>query len=395
MLADLASGQRPLSHAALDDLTPSKPIEHLRSVLVATAALPARDEHLARIERWVTDTLNEHRQPDEKELLHRYAVWHVLRRLRQRNHGADTTYGQLDLVRRRVRAAIGLLDWLRGRGLTLATCRQADLDAWLTREHVSHRAEAGHFVRWAISQRLNPNLRFAATRWTGPAGPLDQEQRWHQAKRLLHDDNLDTDDRVAGLLLLLYAQRPATISRLTVDDIDTNDDTVKLRFGSVPIVLPEPLVDTRPRASHHPPRPRRPRRSRSLTLAISRRTTRAPRQRRQTRPPPPLDRTAPRRGTVHRTVPACHRTPRRGPGADARHPHHSRRPMAAILRRRLDQLRRRRQQENENPMNTTLFGQFQYPTVPFCVSSDYRVRTLRRVLDTTIEDALSFGEETS
>lgn len=30
-----------------------------------------------------------------------------------------------------------------------------------------------------------------------------------------------------------------------------------------------------------------------------------------------------------------------------------------------------------------------------CVSSDYRVSTLRRVLDTTIKDALSFGEETS
>ena len=33
--------------------------------------------------------------------------------------------------------------------------------------------------------------------------------------------------------------------------------------------------------------------------------------------------------------------------------------------------------------------------IAVCVSSDYRVRTLRRVLDTTIEDALSFGEETS
>ena len=30
-----------------------------------------------------------------------------------------------------------------------------------------------------------------------------------------------------------------------------------------------------------------------------------------------------------------------------------------------------------------------------CVSSDYRVRALRRVLDATIEEALSFGEETS
>ena len=30
-----------------------------------------------------------------------------------------------------------------------------------------------------------------------------------------------------------------------------------------------------------------------------------------------------------------------------------------------------------------------------CVSSDYRVSTLRRVLDTTINNALSLGEETS
>jgi len=242
VLADLATGQRPLTHTTLDDLPPSKQIEHLRSVLVATAVLPARDEQLARIERWVTQTVNEHSDPQDTELLHRYAVWHVLRRIRQRNRSADTTYGQLDMVRQRVRAALGLLGWLRTRGLTLATCRQPDLDAWLTSNDVSHRAEAGHFVRWAISQRINPTLQFAATRWTGPAGPLDQEKRWHQAKRLLHDDTLDTDDRVAGLLLLLYAQRPAAISRLTIDDIDTSNDTVKLRLGSIPVALPEPLA---------------------------------------------------------------------------------------------------------------------------------------------------------
>jgi len=217
-------------------------VEHLRSVLVATAVLPARDEQLARIERWVTQTVNEHPDPQDKEVLHRYAVWHELRRIRQRNRGAEATYGQLDMVRQRVRGAIGLLDWLHTHGLTLATCRQPDLDTWLTSNDVSHRAETGHFVRWAISQRINPNLQFAATRWTGPARPLDQEQRWHQAKRLLHDNALDTDDRVAGLLVLLYAQRLAAISRLTIDDIDIDDATVKLRLGTVPVVLPEPLA---------------------------------------------------------------------------------------------------------------------------------------------------------
>jgi hypothetical protein len=248
-LTELARRDRPLTHTALDELAPSKPIEHLRSMLVATAILPARDEHLARIERWVTRTLDEHPRPGDKELLNRYTHWHLLRRLRSRTRSATTTYGQLDVIRQRVRAAISLLDWLHSRELTLASCRQSDLDIWLTSADTNHRAEAGHFVRWAISQRLNRNLHFAATRWTGPAGPLDHEERWHQAKRLLHDESIDTADRVAGLFLLLYAQRLATISRLTIDDIETNSAAIELRFGTVPITMPEPLSRSSPISS--------------------------------------------------------------------------------------------------------------------------------------------------
>jgi hypothetical protein len=155
-----------------------------------------------------THTITEHSHPDDKELLHRYAVWHLLRRLRQRNRSTDTTYGQLDMVRQRVHAAISLLDWLRARDRTLASCRQADLDTWLTSTDTHHRIVTGHFVRWAISQHINGNLRFAATRWTGPTRPLDHDERWHHAKRLLHDTTLNAADRVAGLLLLLYAHPP-------------------------------------------------------------------------------------------------------------------------------------------------------------------------------------------
>jgi integrase len=243
VLAGLAAGQRPLSHVALDELPSGKPIEHLRSILVATGALPARDEQLARIERWVAQAVSMHADdPEDKELLHRYAAWHLLRRLRQRNRGADTTYGQLDVTRQRVRAAIGLLSWLRDRGLTLTSCSQPDLDAWLAGNDATRKAETGHFVRWAISHRISPRLQFAATRWTGPARPLDHDERWQQTSRLLHDGTLGTGDRVAGLLVLLYAQRPAAISRLTLDDIDTSDGTVRLRLGPVPVQLPEPLA---------------------------------------------------------------------------------------------------------------------------------------------------------
>jgi hypothetical protein len=82
ILRELAIGARPLSHAALDRLPDSKPLEHLRAILVATAALPARDEQLARLERSITRTIDGRDDPAQQQLLHRYAVWHLLRRLR-------------------------------------------------------------------------------------------------------------------------------------------------------------------------------------------------------------------------------------------------------------------------------------------------------------------------
>jgi hypothetical protein len=85
VLREFGTGQRALSHAALDELPASKPVEHLRAILVATGTLP-RDEHLARLERWIARTLAERGDPGQRQLLYRYAVWHLLRRLRQRTN---------------------------------------------------------------------------------------------------------------------------------------------------------------------------------------------------------------------------------------------------------------------------------------------------------------------
>ncbi|ANP55983.1 hypothetical protein J2Z21_004120 [Streptomyces griseochromogenes] len=72
---------------------------------------------------------------------------------------------------------------------------------------------------------------------------MDDEARWATARRLLHDDTLKSEDRLAGLLLLLYAQWPAAISRLTVDHIEETDGAVRLRLGDVPVDLPGPVAE--------------------------------------------------------------------------------------------------------------------------------------------------------
>jgi hypothetical protein len=235
-LADLGSGRLPAEHAALDALPPGKRVEHLRAMLVSVGVLPARDEHLARLDRWITDTISAHPQA---QLLRRYAVWHVLRRLRARNPDGLTA-GQATHARANVNAAIALLDWMAARNLTLDTAGQGDLDHWLAGPS-AHRVAAGHFARWARRQRMT-TLRYPATAWHGPARALDTEARWDQTHRLLHDDTLPLPDRVAGLLVLLYAQHVTTLTGLSVDHLIIDADGVALRLGRAPIELPEPLA---------------------------------------------------------------------------------------------------------------------------------------------------------
>jgi hypothetical protein len=233
------SGQG-ITHEALDELPDGKTLDHLRSILVAVGILPTRDEHMARLERWITRTIADRADAEEQHLLRRYAVWHLLRRLRQRTHGAEATHSQYVVVRQHVRAAIHFLDWLAAHDLTLATARQGDLDSWLANKTTTSHREVGHFLRWAKKEKL-ARLEAPADRWGGPSRVLDTETRWEQARWLLHDNAVKPEDRLAGLLVLLYAQWPAAISRLTLDHVDISGTEVRIRLGDEPVTLPEPL----------------------------------------------------------------------------------------------------------------------------------------------------------
>lgn len=193
VLSDLVAGRMPLTHEAFDKLPPRQILEHLRLTLVAVGALPERDEELIRLERSLTEFLATQHDPVRRKLLHRYLIRHILRRLRARNNGRPTTRQQVLRIRAHRRAAEAFLDWLGG-----------------------YRYETATFIRWAHADKLTTAY-VPAQRWRGPVNPLDDDHRWATARRLLHDSDLDAEDRLAGLLLLLYAQGPSTISLLTPD----------------------------------------------------------------------------------------------------------------------------------------------------------------------------------
>jgi hypothetical protein len=241
VLSDLAAGRMPLTHQAFDGLGQTQALGHLRQTLVAVGSLPERDEEITRLEAFLAALLDSQHDTERRRLLHRYLIWHLLKRLRSRNNGRPVTRQQSRMTRRLTRGAAAFLDWLDAHDLTLSSCQQADLDQWLTDEQGIYREEAGRFVRWARASKLTAGYLPAAPRWNGPARALDHQDRWDIARRLLHVDSLKPEDRLAGLLVLLYAQGATAISLMTVSQIQISEQAVRLHLGRVPIQLPEPV----------------------------------------------------------------------------------------------------------------------------------------------------------
>jgi hypothetical protein len=241
VLAGLAAGRIPLTHQALDGLPQSQALAHLRQTLVAVGALPGRDEEMTRLEAFLAGLIESQHDTERRRLLHRYLIWHLVRRLRSRNDGRPVTRQQSRMIRRLARGAVAFLDWLDAHDLTLGSCQQADLDRWLADEHAVYRDEAGRLVRRARAGKLT-TAHLAAARWNGPAQLIDHQHRWDTARRLLHDEALKPEDRLAGLLVLLYAQGATAISQMTTGTIQAGDDGVRLRLGRVPIHLPDPVA---------------------------------------------------------------------------------------------------------------------------------------------------------
>jgi hypothetical protein len=242
LIAVLGTPGAPLGHATLDRLAPDRSVEHLRSVLVTTGVLPACDERLIQLNRWIGVRVAELSDPGDQRLLRTFATWDQVGRLRHRNRGKPVTAIQADSVQALVGGAARLLAWLRARGLTLAACTQHELDIWLD-EGTTYQLHARQFVRWACANKHASRLTIPPPGGENPTMPLDASARWRLVGTLLHDDSLHLADRVAGLLVLLFAQPVSSIAALQAGQITSAGGLTTLALGEEPLELPGQLAE--------------------------------------------------------------------------------------------------------------------------------------------------------
>jgi len=208
-------------------------------MLVAGGVLVARDEALVALEAWVTARVAAVEDPEQRRLLRAYATWSVLRRTRQRAGKTTAARTPTRHAKNRLAAAIAFLAWLAERHRRLADADQGDIDAWLTQGPPSAH-DVKDFLDWAAQRNLTGRHKIT-TRPRQEGTAMNDEQRWTIVNRLLHDNSLSLTDRVAGCLVLLYAQQLSRIVALTVDQVTTASDGVHLRLGTGSVPVPEPL----------------------------------------------------------------------------------------------------------------------------------------------------------
>ncbi|MGW3950180.1 hypothetical protein ACWEKM_04225 [Streptomyces sp. NPDC004752] len=242
VLNALAAGNGPITHDTLDSLRPTKIVANLRMHLVAGGALPARDERLAALERWLPTRTAQVHDPESRKVLHAYGTWHLLRRLRNSSRRRPVTDGQANGVRAYVTQVVRLLNWLQHQDIALSACPRDLLDAWLD-EHPARGPRVHGFLVWTSRKGHTRPLTVDLAPSTFTGHLIAQDVRWGLVNRLIHEGEIPVADRAAGLLVLLFAQAPFQITALTTSHAEISQNAVVLRLGKIPAQMPPPLDD--------------------------------------------------------------------------------------------------------------------------------------------------------
>ena len=238
ILCDLISaGERP-SH---EDLPPGKAEHYLRSLLVEADVLDPRNESLERLPDWVEALVSDD-PPHIQHTVLRFAQWHVIRRARRRNTYRTVTESGGKWARQQVSVARDFLYWLDSHGTEPGDCNQALVDLWLASGN-TRRYLIRDFISWAKRDRLvDKAIKVPTRNVKEPTKPLPEGERWGTLRRLLIDEGIPDDIRVAGTLVLVYGQHLSRVVLLGPESVEVGSPNSHVTVAGTPLPLPEDLA---------------------------------------------------------------------------------------------------------------------------------------------------------
>lgn len=228
-----------ITHEALDSYGTPFQIKILRSFLVATGALPPRDERVVILEAWISSTAEQIDRDDDRRTFVRFARWRHLRQARLK----ALTESQLGWRRRELIQVSRFLHSLHSSGSALRTATQAHIDAWLA-AGIKDRTQIRPFLQWCRDNAITGIMHVPAPPISSlpKTAALAEDQRQRLLREVLDPAvELDPGVRLAAGLVLVYGSRPHEVAGLRLNDFVVGKDTIHIRFGPEPLQLPEAL----------------------------------------------------------------------------------------------------------------------------------------------------------
>jgi hypothetical protein len=203
-------------------------------------SVDGKHHQLVLFERWTERFLPTVTDPADRRVVMMFVSWHEHRKLtRSIDIGTLKTWSTRT-ARQRISHGAIFLSWLRDRDTALAACTQTDLDTWFTTGTTSRYVATG-FIVWAQTQQLcDRRLRITPVKPGTPPG-MPEPERVELIRRLLADTTIRLDDRVAGLLVALYAQPASRICQIRRNAITITDAATLLTLGPKPIEVVAPF----------------------------------------------------------------------------------------------------------------------------------------------------------
>lgn len=240
LLRRLCSGEIPLTHEAFDTEGGGRRVNHLRALLEHHGLLPSRDRHLANFQAWIEKKLDAITELSIRQPVEQFAKWHHLARIRGMSDDGKNTRGPAHASKQEITETIKFLTWLHETHAgTASSCTQQDIDEWLTTGPTTRHSIRTFFV-WAREARMNTAVAIGF-RQPKSVPLITQEQRIEWLRELLTGDSETLSCRIAGILLLLYAQPLVKVAALKTTAIVVTPHEMLLSLGMDPVTVPKPF----------------------------------------------------------------------------------------------------------------------------------------------------------
>lgn len=239
VLVTLGTSQDRLTHATLDNLERSRTIEYIRGLLMEHGVLPPRETLLAEFDRWSSLRPDLLTDAAMRPVLVQFIRWHQKRRLHQAaaNNNDMVPRGVFLNTKQTTTVAVNFLNWVAENGMSLIDVDQQAIDEWFG-GGPSTRELSQMFIYWAQDKRHMGRVDLPR-RKKNHLDTLGVQGRLRLIRKVLSDDSTTMTARVAGGMILLFAQPLNRTVALRLDAIRATDDgDLEIRFSKDWVPIP-------------------------------------------------------------------------------------------------------------------------------------------------------------